>query len=132
MEAVATRDAKQFINGEWTGALDGKTYPKKNPFNGQVASQVAAGKRADARRAIEAAAAAFPAWRAMAPGARRGLFLKAADILERRMPEIAKIMAEETGQTFGWGMFNCIFTVGILREGAAQTYGLIGQVIPTD
>jgi acyl-CoA reductase-like NAD-dependent aldehyde dehydrogenase len=132
MEAVATRDAKQFINGEWTGALDGKTYPKKNPFSGQVASQVAAGKRADARRAIEAAAAAFPAWRAMAPGARRGLFLKAADILERRMPEIAKIMAEETGQTFGWGMFNCIFTVGILREGAAQTYGLIGQVIPTD
>jgi vanillin dehydrogenase len=132
MEAVAARDAKQFINGEWTGALDGKTYPKKNPFNGQVASQVAAGKRADARRAIEAASAAFPAWSATPPGVRRGLFLKAADILERRMPEIAKITAEETGQTFGWGMFNCIFTVGILREGAAQTYGLIGQVIPTD
>ncbi|MGA9632879.1 MAG: aldehyde dehydrogenase, partial [Candidatus Acidiferrales bacterium] len=63
---------------------------------------------------------------------RRSLFLKAADVLERRMPEIAKITAEETGQTFGWGMFNCIFAVSILREGAAQAYGLIGQVIPTD
>jgi len=62
----------------------------------------------------------------------QGLFLKAADILERRMPEIAKITAEETGQTFGWGMFNCIFTVGILREAAAQAYGMIGEVIPTD
>ena len=48
------------------------------------------------------------------------------------MPEIAKITAEETGQTFGWGMFNCIFAISILREGAAQAYGLIGQVIPTD
>src|ERR1700723_2806762 len=131
-QAVAGRDAKQFINGEWTGAADGKTYEKKNPYNGQVASQVAAGKREDARRAIEAAAAAFPSWSTSAPAVRRGLFLKAADILERRMPEIAKVTAEETGQTFGWGMFNCIFTVGILRESAAQAYGMIGEVIPTD
>ena len=131
-QTIATRDEKQFINGEWTGALDGKTYDKKNPYTGGVASHVAAGKRADARRAIDAAAAAFPAWSATPPAVRRSLFLKAADVLERRMPEIAKITAEETGQTFGWGMFNCIFAVSILREGAAQAYGLIGQVIPTD
>ncbi len=132
MQAVAIREEKLFINGEWTGALDGKTYQKKNPFNGTVASQVASGKRADARRAIEAAAAAFPAWSSTPPAVRRGLFLKAAAILERRQPEIAKIMAEETGGTFGWGMFNCIFAGAILREGAAQAYGLIGEIIPTD
>jgi acyl-CoA reductase-like NAD-dependent aldehyde dehydrogenase len=131
-QTVAIRDEKQLINGEWTGALDGKIYDKKNPYTGGVASHVAAGKRADARRAIDAAAAAFPAWSATPPAVRRSLFLKAADVLERRMPEIAKITAEETGQTFGWGMFNCIFAVSILREGAAQAYGLIGQVIPTD
>lgn len=131
-QTVAIRDEKQFINGEWTGALDGRTYDKKNPYTSGVASHVAAGKREDARRAIDAAAAAFPAWSSMPPGVRRGLFLKAADVLERRMPEIAKITAEETGQTFGWGMFNCIFAASILREGAAQAYGLIGEVIPTD
>jgi len=132
MEAVAVREEKQFIGGEWMGALDGKTYQKKNPFTGQIASHVAAGKRDDARRAIDAAAAAFPAWSATPPGVRRGLLLKAADVLERRMPEIAKITAVETGQTFGWGMFNCIYTIGILREAAAQAYGMIGEVIPTD
>ncbi|MGD0957606.1 MAG: aldehyde dehydrogenase [Candidatus Acidiferrales bacterium] len=131
-QTVAVRDEKLFINGEWTGALDGQTYQKKNPFTGGAASHVPAGKREDARRAIEAAAAAFPAWSATPPGVRRNLFLKAADVLERRMPEIAKITAAETGQTFGWGMFNCIYTVGILREAAAQAYGLIGEVIPTD
>jgi vanillin dehydrogenase len=131
-QTAAVRDDKLFINGEWGAALDGKTYEKKNPYTGGVASRVAAGKREDARRAIDAAAAAFPAWSATPPAVRRSLFLKAADVLERRMPEIAKITAEETGQTFGWGMFNCIFAVSILREGAAQTYGLVGQVIPTD
>src|SRR5271155_869522 len=131
-QAVAGHDAKQIINGEWTGAADGKTFEKKNPFNGQLASQVPAGKREDARRAIEAAHAAFQTWGVTPPALRRGLFLKVADVLERRMPEIAKITAEETGQTFGWGMFNCIFSVGQLREAAAQAYGMIGEVIPTD
>ena len=41
-------------------------------------------------------------------------------------------MAEEMGGTFGWGMFNCIFTAGLLREAAAQAYGLIGEIIPSD
>lgn len=132
MQPAAVRDERLFINGEWTSALDGRTYQKKNPFTDQVASQVAAGKREDARRAIEAAAAAFPSWSATAPGVRRGLFLKAADVLESRQPEVSRIIAEETGSTFGWGMFNCIYTVGMLREAAAQAYGLIGEIIPTD
>src|SRR5580658_6080048 len=38
--AVEAHDAKQFINGEWTGAADGTTFQKKNPYNGQVASEV--------------------------------------------------------------------------------------------
>jgi vanillin dehydrogenase len=130
--AVEAHDAKQFINGEWTGAADGTTFQKKNPYNGQVASQVAAGKREDARRAIDAAHTAFQTWGSTAPAVRRLLFLKVADVLERRMQEVAKITAEETGQTFGWGMFNCIFAVGTLREAAAQAYGAIGEVIPTD
>jgi len=121
MQAVATREERLFINGEWTGAADGKTYSKRNPYTGGTASQVPAGKREDARRAVEAAAAAFPAWSATPPAARRALLLKAADVLERRMQDISKIMAAETGQTFGWGMFNCIYTAGILREACIIT-----------
>lgn len=132
MQPVAIRDEQLFIDGAWTGALDGATYEKKNPYTGKVAWHVAAGKREDARRAIEAAAAAFPSWSATPPALRRNLFLKAADVMEQRQADIAKIIAEETGETFGWGMFNCIFTIGMLREAAAQAYGLIGEVIPTD
>lgn len=132
MATMAIREERLFINGEWSSAADRRTYQKKNPYTGQVASQVAAAKREDARRAIEAAAAAFPSWSATAPGVRRGLFLQAATVLESRRAEISRIIAEETGSTFGWGIFNCIFAEGMLREAAAQAYGMIGEIIPTD
>lgn len=132
MHTVAVREERLFMNGEWTAALSGRTYQKKNPYTGQVASQVAASKREDARRAIDAAAAAFPSWSATAPVVRRNLFLKAAEILDNRQAEIAKIIAEETGSTLGWGIFNCIYTVNMLREAAAQAYSVVGEVIPTD
>jgi len=126
------RKQLMFIGGEWCSALDQATYAKTNPYNGAIVSQVAAAKRADARRAVEAAAAAFPAWRDTPPAVKRRLFLKAADLIEARQMEIANLMTEETGGTFGWGMFNCFFVAGLLREAAAQAYGLTGQIIPSD
>jgi len=126
------RDERMLIDGEWVSAIDKSVYEKKNPFTGAVISKVPAGKRADARRAVEAASAAFATWGTTPPGLRRNLFLKAAQVLENRQMDIARIIAEETGGTFGWGMFNCIHTVGLLKEAAAQAYGLIGEVIPSD
>jgi hypothetical protein len=42
---VAVRDEQMLIGGEWGGALDKRTYEKKNPFTGAVVSKVPAGKR---------------------------------------------------------------------------------------
>ena len=42
------------------------------------------------------------------------------------------LMTEETGGVFGWGMFNVELAAGMLREAAAQAYGLVGEVIPSD
>jgi vanillin dehydrogenase len=131
-QSTAVQNHQLFIDGKWQDAVDDRIFEKTNPFTGETISKFASAGRKDARRAIDAAAAAFPAWSATPPAVRRALFLKAADILDRRQPEIARIMAEEMGGIFGWGMFNCIFTAGLLREAAAQAYGLIGEVIPSD
>jgi len=128
----ALRNHQLFINGKWIGARDQQTYTKINPYNGKPVAQVAAGKRDDVRLAVDAAQAAFPAWAGAPPAMRRGLLLKAADVLERRQTDIARITAEETGETFGWGMFNCFFAAGMLREAAAQAYGVVGEIIPSD
>jgi len=127
-----SREYRMYINGEWVDAVDGKAFDDFNPYTGQVFAKVAGGKAEDARRAVEAAAAAFPAWAATPPAARAMYFLKAADILERRREEIAGILTEETGATFGWAMFQCSLTPGMLREAAAQVHMVMGQIIPAD
>ena len=76
------REYRMYINGEWVGALDGQVYDDLNPYTGEVFAKVSSGKRADAKRAVDAAAAAFPAWSQSLPVERQALFLKAADILE--------------------------------------------------
>ena len=133
MATVETAQEQQLlIGGRWTGASSGDTYEKANPYSGDPASVAAAAGREDAAAAIEAAHEAFQEWGRSAPGQRRTILLKAADLLEERAPAIAAIVTEETGGTFGWGMFNCQLAAGMLREAAAQAYGLVGDVIPSD
>jgi acyl-CoA reductase-like NAD-dependent aldehyde dehydrogenase len=126
------REYKMYINGEWAEALDGERYDDYNPYTGEIFARVPAGKRADARRAIDAAAAAFPAWSHSLPAERQGLFLKAAGILEKKKDEIITILAEETGCAFGFAMFQTTFTPGLLREAAAQVHQVNGEIIPAD
>jgi len=126
------RDYRMYIDGEWVDALDGESYDDLDPYTGDVFARVPAGKRADARRAIDAAAAAFPSWSRTLPSERQALFLKAADILESKRDEIITILAEETGCAFGFGMFQCTFTPSLLREAAAQAHQASGETIPAD
>ena len=126
------REYKMYINDEWVDALDRVTYDDYNPYTGEVFARVPSGKRGDARRAIESAAAAFPAWSQTLPAERQALFLKAADILQKRQNEIVTILAEETGCTFGFAMFQTLFTPGLLREAASQVHNPVGEIIPAD
>ena len=126
------REYKMYMNGEWVSALDGETYDDHNPYTGEVFAQVSSGKRADAKRAVEAAAAAFPAWSHTLPAERQALFLKAADILEKKQDEIVTILAEETGCTFGFAMFQAGFTPSLLREAAGQVNQPCGEIIPAN
>ena len=86
-----------FIGGEWADAEGGRTFEDRDPFTGELVAEVAAGTRADARRAVEAAAAAAPAWAQTPPAVRQGIFLKAADVLESRQDEVVSLLARETG-----------------------------------
>ncbi len=107
-------------------------FDRIGPVTGEVASSAAA-MTAAAMPAIAArAAAAFPAWAATGPGTRRGLLLKAADALETRRDAFAAAMMAETGATFGWAMFNVELAAGVIREAAAITTQITGEVIPSD
>jgi acyl-CoA reductase-like NAD-dependent aldehyde dehydrogenase len=120
------------IGGEWTEASGGQTFEDRDPFTDDVVATVPAGTREDARRAIEAAAQAFPAWSQTPPAQRQRVFLKAADILESRTDEIGSWLTRETGSTFGFAMFQLQFVAGLFRQAAALGYQPMGEIIPSD
>jgi len=129
---LAPREALQFIGGDWAASESGATFEVRDPFTGDTVANVPAGTRADAARAVAAAAAAFPEWAAAAPAVRQGILLRVADILEGRRDEIVDLLARETGSTFGFGMFQMMFTPGLLRQAAGMAYAPVGEVIPSD
>jgi acyl-CoA reductase-like NAD-dependent aldehyde dehydrogenase len=128
----SVRACTEFIGGEWVGASDDRTFDDLDPFTGQAVARVAAGTRADAKRAVDAAAEAFPAWSQTPAAVRQGIFLKAADILESRRDEVVGWLARETGASFGFGMFQMGFVPGLFRQAVGAAYAPLGQILPTD
>jgi len=125
-------EVKLLIGGRLVDALGGATFERRNPVSGAIVTRAAAAQVDDARSAADAAAAAFPAWSALGPGARRARLNKAADLLEARAQEIALAVRDETGSTAGWGHFNVHFAASLLREAAAMTTQIGGEVIPSE
>jgi len=132
MATTELAEQQLLIGGEWRAARSGDTFTRLNPYTGETATRASAGGAEDARAAVDAAHGAFAGWAQTQPGARRAILSRAADLITERQEEIAATMLEETGATFGWGMFNCMLASGTLREAAAQTYGTVGEVIPSD
>ena len=120
-----------FINGEWT-APGGATFPVTNPLNDELVADSAAGGAEEARAAVAAAAAAFPAWATLAPGARQQLFLKAADIVDRRTEELVALMAVEGGASRAFAFFQIRLSAAMLRQAAGWGYLPAGEVIRSD
>jgi acyl-CoA reductase-like NAD-dependent aldehyde dehydrogenase len=131
-QAIEIRETQQFIGGAWVDADGGGTFDDLDPFTGDVVARVPAGGRGDARRAIEAAADAFPAWSQSPPAVRQRVFLKAADALEARHDDVAEWLMRETGSAFGFTMFQLQFVAGLFRQAAALPYMPIGEIVPSD
>jgi acyl-CoA reductase-like NAD-dependent aldehyde dehydrogenase len=121
-----------FINGADRAASTGRTYDRIDPFTEKLASRAAAAGLEDVEAAIEAASAAFPGWSKTAPGQRRALLMKAADIMDAKVGEFTRLMIEETGATAPWAGFNVMFSANILREAASMTTQISGEIIPSD
>jgi len=119
------------IGGVSRPAGDGRSYQRHHPVTGEVVSTVAAATLEDADAAVAAAQAAYPAWSALPPGERRRRLLAAADGLAARSGEFVAL-AGETGAMANWYGFNVHLAANMLREAAAMTTQIQGEVIPSD
>ena len=124
------QEYRQYIGGEWVSAE--KLFDDFDPYRGTVVARVPAGTRADAARAVDAAQAAFPAWADLPPAEKQALFLRAADIVERRADEIKKLLATETGCAGGFAGFQVLTATRLLRQASNWGYLPVGEVIRSD
>jgi benzaldehyde dehydrogenase (NAD) len=107
-------------------------FDRINPITGEVASSAAAMKAADIPAIAARAAAAFATWSTQGPNARRAVLMKAAEALEAKKDAFVAAMMAETGSTAGWALFNLGLAAGMVREAAAITTQIAGEVIPSD
>lgn len=115
------------INGK--DVTTSKTFDITAPSTGKVIYKASSASIPDAIKAVEAAEAAFESWTNTPPGVKRNIFLKAADILERRTEEVGKWDEEETAApTFYASGFDIPNAVNGLRDVAGKISSIVGTV----
>jgi aldehyde dehydrogenase (NAD+) len=121
-----------FINGSWTQSLSGKVKPSINPANhDDIVGFVQMSAKEEVDQAVSAAKEAQKSWRKLS-GSERGAFLyKAADILEKRLDEVAESMTREMGKTLPEAKGETARGVAILRYYAGEGMRKVGDVIPS-
>src|SRR5947209_7925333 len=121
-----------FAHNVWREVADNRFFEVHEPYSGKIFARVAAGSRADARVAVDAAANAFAEWAATTPAEKARLFLKASEIVKRRRSEIAETLARETGSTISFATFQQDLVAATLQQVADWVYLPKGEVLETN
>lgn len=129
---IDVKEYGYFVQNQWRKTSDDKFFDVHEPYSRKIFARVAAGSRADARIAVDAAAKAFPAWAETTPAERAHLFLKAAEIVRRRRSEIAETLARETGSTISFSTFQQDLVAATLQQVAGWVFLPKGEVLESN
>jgi vanillin dehydrogenase len=103
-----------------------------NPANQRPFAKIFMGQAQHMRAAIDAADAAKAAWGATLAAERERILMRAADELEAARDEIADLLIDEAGSTFGKAMFEVPFAANLVRSAAGEARRVKGDVFPSD
>lgn len=120
----------QFIAGEWGPAAAGGVWDLVNPATETVIEQVPFGDVTDARRALDAAHEAFPAWSHGNAYQRAKVLETAAAILRGRGAEFAEITTEESGKPLEQAKAEWASCPNYFQWAAEEAKRVYGRSIP--
>jgi succinate-semialdehyde dehydrogenase/glutarate-semialdehyde dehydrogenase len=128
-DASLLRD-RLFLGGEWVTADAGGTTPVRNPATGGTLAAVPMAGATETRRAIAAAAAAFPAWAARPAPERAALLRRLHDLLLAHQDDLARIMTAEQGKPLAEARGEIAYAAGFFGWFAEEARRSYGDVIP--
>lgn len=133
--AFELKDAKLFrqqcyINGEWVDADDKSTLAVHNPADGAQIGTVPKMGAAETRRAIEAANAAWPAWRAKTAKERAAILRKWFDLMMAHQEDLAVLMTVEQGKPLTESRGEIAYGASFIEWFAEEAKRIYGDTIP--
>ena len=119
-----------YVAGKWVGASGGGTLAVTNPATGETLGTVPDCGAGETRTAIEAAAAALPAWRTRPARERAALLRKLQDLLLANQEDLARIMTAEQGKPLTESRGEIAYSAGFLEWFSEEAKRVYGDVIP--
>jgi len=121
-----------YIDGAWVDADNNQTFAVTNPANGDVLGAVPEMGRAETARAIAAADAALPAWRAKTAKERAGLLKKWFDLVMENQEDLARLMTAEQGKPLAEARGEIVYGASFIEWFAEEAKRLYGETVPTN
>jgi succinate-semialdehyde dehydrogenase/glutarate-semialdehyde dehydrogenase len=119
-----------YVAGEWTGAQNGATRDVVNPANGEKLGTVPNMGAAETRRAIEAAAAALPAWAKKTAQERAVILRRWYELMLANQEDLARIMTAEQGKPLAEARGEIAYAAAFIEWFAEEGKRLYGDIIP--
>ncbi|HKC44684.1 MAG TPA: NADP-dependent succinate-semialdehyde dehydrogenase [Burkholderiales bacterium] len=119
-----------YIDGQWVDADSGKTLAVTNPATGELLGTVPSVGAAETRRAIEAANAAWPAWRTKTAKERSAILRKWAELMMANQEDLAVIMTAEQGKPLTESRGEIAYAASFIEWFAEEGRRVYGDTIP--
>lgn len=118
------------IAGQWTGADRGSEFEVRDPATDAVVARVPNCGEGEARRAIDAAAAAFPPWRDRTASDRGRVLRALSDLMLRDQVRLAKLMTSEQGKPLTEARSEIAYAASFIEWAAEEGKRVYGETIP--
>ncbi len=119
-----------YIDGQWVDADSGETIDVTNPATGEVIATVPKMGADETRRAIEAANAAWPAWRSKLAKDRAAILRRWFELMHENADDLALIMTSEQGKPLPEAKGEVAYGASFLEWFAEEAKRMYGDVIP--
>jgi succinate-semialdehyde dehydrogenase/glutarate-semialdehyde dehydrogenase len=119
-----------FIDGSWIGADSGATLDVKNPATAQKLGTIPNTGAPETRRAIAAAAAALPAWRARTAKERAVTMRRWFDLMIEHQEDLAVLMTAEQGKPLAESQVEILYAASFIEWFAEEAKRVYGDIIP--
>jgi succinate-semialdehyde dehydrogenase / glutarate-semialdehyde dehydrogenase len=129
MQTTEAIQDRALIGGAWVSATSGRTIEVRNPSTDELIAEVPECGAEDVARAIDAAEAALPAWRAL-PGIERSRAMRRLyDLMVRDQDRLARLMTLELGKPFAESRGEVVYAAGFIEWSAEEAKRIYGETV---